>query len=215
MLLAFAAGADVIYGDTNPSISMLAYHSDVYGQNDGTVYTAGTFTLSEGASVVSDIHWWGLYLGLTDFDNFADDDFTVSIFADNGSGAPADTALFSVQPGDVNRTATGDIWYGSGAPIYTYSIDIAPLALTPGVSYYLSIVNSTPNDNDWWSWVAAYSGSAWQSVDEGPWVLSGQNQAPLFYLTDDVVIPEPATLSLLGLGVFGLACRRLRRPERR
>lgn len=204
------AQADVIYGDSStPSGPNLGLGSDA---EDDFMLASG-FELTSGANVIRDIHWWGWYsgIGAPGSDGVADDDFTIRIFADDGSNKPADTPLFIATP-EVTRVDTGVVPVVT--PMYAYSAYIDPLTLSPDTPYYLSIQNDTTGDPDIWFWATLQEVDAviWTRYQDNPWFTSGSDADRYFafYLTDDI-IPEPATTSILSIGMAALVLRGLRR----
>jgi hypothetical protein len=180
----------------------------------GAWQSADDFVLSSGAAAIIDIHWWGFYHdgnstapGTGDF--LAADAFTVRFFADAG-GVPAASSFAEINPGSVTRSP-----YPIGSvSVFQYDADIAAVALTPGVTYWLSIVNNTAGDPDDWYWQTAtlFGGGNYASRFGSEAWLS-QTQGLAFNLTgpDVSAVPEPGTLLLLATGAAGLVARRRRR----
>jgi hypothetical protein len=196
------ATADVIYDNGDPFVT--AHASDFAYPNQ----LADDFVLQSGASTITDIHWYGLYD--TQSDIFFADIFTIRIFEDDG-GAPDATALYEITGVDGNRTATGG--FITIYDEYEYSVDIAPLALLANTTYWISIVNDTSNVTAGynWYWADAGSGNSFlRATDAAAWEPYVLTPDLAFYLTGPVV-PEPASMTLLGLGLVAAAVRMRRK----
>ena len=164
--------------------------SDLDAISTGGIYQeiADDFTLSAALSL-TDISWSGAYTPSNQA-NAVPDDFTIRVL---------DNAF--------------------GLDIYRYSTSLAPLHLAAG-SYWLSIVNNTPGDAEGqrWSWsvTGGVNGSAGvfrQSVGtpltgSDPWNATASD-----FSFKIVAVPEPGTLGLLGLGLFGMVAARRRKTR--
>lgn len=193
----FNATADVIYDNgTTPSNSFVS-------DTDFPRFVADDFILASGANVITAVQWTGLYA----FTNTPQpDNFTIQFFADV-AGSPALTPFLSLAIGNPGRTDTGiDI---TGSDLFSYTANVAPIALAPNTVFWLSIFNDTSADSDD-NWFWAMQDALGNSHDRGnaadPWVLQvppvGNRQD--FQLIGPRVVPEPSVLALLAIGVIGL-----------
>lgn len=201
------ATAVVIYDNgTTPSNSFVS-------DTDFPRFVADDFSLAPGANVITGVHWTGLYFPANTPSQV--DNFTIQFFADV-AGDPALTPFLSLPIGNPGRTDTGiDL---TGSDLFSYSANVAPIALAPNTVFWLSIFNNTSSDaDDNWFW--AMQDALGNSYDRGnpadPWVLQvppvGNRQD--FQLTGPAVIPEPSVLALLAIGVIGLLCGRRKRAR--
>ncbi|WP_227010293.1 PEP-CTERM sorting domain-containing protein [Pelagibius marinus] len=172
---------------------------------------ADDFQLQPGAATITDIHWWGVYAD----DNTATepDDFTIRFYIDAG-GSPALDPLFEFAVGDVGRVDSG---IDSGDfDVYAYWVDIAALTLAADTTFWLSIVNDTTADSgDDWFWSFVLGGNGYSRGADGSTWISRTDQLGFQLTNDAVAVPEPASLTLFGVGLGGLGALGWRRRKSR
>jgi hypothetical protein len=154
---------------------------------------ADDFVLSNG-NTITDIHWWGTH-------SIGTDNFTIQFFEDVG-GLPAEDPFISLAIGDVVETPVSfDPPFDA---VFEYSVDIAPLTLELGVTYWISIANDPALST--WFWASAGEGNIHQRTPTSPdWTPPTFATSEVgFVLTDDAVIPIPPALWLFGSGLLGL-----------
>lgn len=143
------------YGDSGGYSELR--ESDFFG---GIQQLGDDFSLASGRSTVTSVRWWGAYR-----DNLpAEDDFTVRIYVDNGTGMPETWSSYEFHAGAVTREATGDSFEPGGwnLDIYEYSVALPEAwELEPGVRYFLVILNDTER------WLWSDNGSAAQGNNFG------------------------------------------------
>lgn len=195
-MLSGGAFADVIYDNGGPD-GVTAWFSD---PSYADFRNADDFVLECGASVITDIHWWGVYI--SENTQPASNDFTINIY-DTAAGANLPgTSVYTNNAGNVIGVDSGMDMQGTW-DIYYYSIFVDAIPLSAGTTYWLEIMNDTPNDPVSWAWTASSQMGSHAWGNNGVWQNDFDEMA--FKLTDDVPVPEPGTLFLLGLGVMCLA----------
>jgi hypothetical protein len=213
-----AARADVIYDNGGPDELFAVFSSIAAG---APILVFDDFTLQEGNETISDVHWWGAYLD-EDYDPTAEDQaFGILIVADDG-GAPDLTGLGfeDIEFVFPTVTATGEEVDTVALPfgfedgprdLFEYSAFLdTPVTLTAGTPYWISIFDMSVfvYERD----PSSDPAFCWSTTDEGNAVLFAFETLEIgadmaFHLTDDAIVPEPATISLLALGIVGVAAR--------
>lgn len=201
------AGADVIFGTLNPSLEGWGWESTTAGQQE-----ADDFTLVPGLSTITDFHWWGFVdIAFQGDGVLPNNDFVVRIFEDDGLGGPGSSPLYEWSLTGVSAVDSGTVSF-AGTPVYEYAVDVPAVTLNANTAYYFSVLwDGLDPDGDFWVWSALDTvGPSWYRFADGEdWVRGDTDH--VFALTNDGVIPEPATLSLLGLGLAGAVIARRRR----
>jgi PEP-CTERM motif len=217
-----ASASTIVFDGGGPDLGG-TYYSDA---NNGLITaSAEQFVLSAGASTLGGAAWWG---GCSPGPDCPAASFVIGFFEDASGQPGSPIQIYSV--GDASQTATGNLigvvpGQSDGFTEYQYTATFADLALSPGVSYWFAIQNSTPDGTWGWETTGAGGGDGhaylipplWGGPPfDGP-PFNGYLPADLaFNLTapdETAPVPEPATLSLVGLGLLAGA-RRIRRAKR-
>lgn len=192
LLGAVSSQADIIYDNGDP-----AGYAVLTSDYEATILD--DFVLGAGASTLTDFHWYGMYY----HDVPQADDFELYIFDENYN------LLHTIDGSSATRVDTGDN-VNLVFDEYYYELFIDPLALSAGTTYYLGIANS--DNADWaWEYVDAFSDEAtlWVRPDQGEdYFLEGTGDFAFELTGPGGVVPEPASMTLLGLGLVVVAARK-------
>jgi len=174
-----------------------------YSQPGSAVLTADDFVLGSSATIEA-VTWQG---------------------ANSPAGAPGPDAfriLFYTDPidpsslvasfdvGAANRSDSGST-IGAGDVLYNYWANLggAGFIATAGTRYWISIVNDElVAPIDYWTWAGGPNGSMAGSFNNGQNWFSQEGSTN--FTLDSAPIPEPATLSLVAIGLVGLSRARKR-----
>ncbi|MFW6162357.1 MAG: PEP-CTERM sorting domain-containing protein [Planctomycetota bacterium] len=175
-------------------------------------WTASQWTCEDGLPVAA-IHWWGSVLDATE----TPEEWAFRIFEpDPTSGLPGAEVWRWMAPRDALFAAPTAETDANDLEVYEFFVDI-PVAdhfdQSAGGDYWLAITPRLPSVHDAWAWHstngsgmgATFDGQAWQPAATG---------LALELLPPDIIIPEPATGALLGVGLAAIAARRRRRRAR-
>lgn len=187
------ASAAIIYNNGNPTTD------NGYGISPTNGPTADDFNIVAGGTVRSVGFYFQNYNGIAGWDQAV----TYTIRADSG-GAPG-TALVSSSALNVTPTLSTFPWCCGGGNAWLVEFDLAAdFTASAGTNYWLEL-SGAGGPSPWWVTASpAGAGNGYTSNFQN-------NTEFAFYLDDQRIgqaVPEPASLALAALGLFGLGMSR-------
>jgi hypothetical protein len=190
----------------------------LFSQDNYEQLAAVNFNLASGDTIRS-VDFWGVHLDSGTVP--ADDNFRVFVFGDKSGLPDSGNVLGTSSLTLVSRTDTGaDLVGYAGAHIQAYVMDLDNPIVIPDTQTYWFGVQSTSNTFDTvfgWIQVAPGGSQAFKDYYAGWFHYENRSAFNLYNESQSVAaVPEPATLTFVGMGAIGLSIglRRRRSGQR-
>jgi hypothetical protein len=209
------AKADLLYSQPSdfgsPNANGVASQNDTSPGGFGNFATAyDNFTLTMTATITN-VTWQGLYFNPPTQGPITA--FTIAIWANNpaGGGQPGAQLFTQTISGTANETFVG--LEGGTFPTYNYSADISGFTATAGTAYWLSIVPDLAFPPQW-GWHSGTGGDGRSIQDFLGTRMVITNDDAFTLNSPSPAVPEPASLTMLGIGAISLMGFGLRRRSK-
>lgn len=211
ILLVPAVQANVLFSHPYDPDSDNAFSSFYYPDGEG-VHQSFADYYWDGGFTITDFHWWGIDWGQMD-------GFVFQIYDQSPAGGLPGTLLYEEFVGGNANSTFVENNSQHGYDIYSYWFDLAT-PFTPAGSGYLWFSVYAVSDYNWF-WAQGGEDPFqydWQYYDLSTWQHFYEQDPDnydglAFEITGRPTVPEPTTLALFGIGLAGLAARRLRRKK--
>jgi hypothetical protein len=202
------AHAGIVYSQPSNNFGFFYSQNDTSGvPTPANATTFDNFTLG-ASSTIRNVGWVGGFLASVVNTNSITS-FTVTFYNDS-SGAPGSVLTTNTISGNAGQTFVGTDFFSDN--VFSYNANLpTPVTVSAGKQYWLSVVaNLSAGGTFQWGWENSSTGdgTGYQSFGGG---TPGAITSDSAFTLSDTTVPEPSTLTLLGLGSALMVGRRRRR----